>query len=222
MIRNLKAVGLALAALLAMSAVVVSSALAQTGKITSDGPVTLKGTQTGGELENSTRVTIFGSPDTITCVGATYIGHKVATTPHGLIPNGATETTITPIYGNCHDNTGNVITVTMNGCDYVFRDATTTGGVAGTYGITTDIVCPVGKEIEMSGGPCLVKIGAQTGLIGFHLTNTAAGPNDVDLAGTVNRKATVCGISSTATWHIDVTIRGYNSEGSQTGITISD
>lgn len=47
MIRNLKALGLALVAAFAMSAVTTSVASAQQGTLTSDGPVTLKTNELG-------------------------------------------------------------------------------------------------------------------------------------------------------------------------------
>ncbi len=53
MIRNLKALGLTLAAVFAMSAIAASAASAQQGTLTSDGPVTLYGTETGPAGSNA-------------------------------------------------------------------------------------------------------------------------------------------------------------------------
>lgn len=221
MTRNLKVLGLALVAAFAMSAVVASAASAQIGKITSDGPVTLKGTETGGVGANS--FTAFGA--TVECPGSTYTGHKVITTPHTLIPSGSTEATITPKYVNCVTG-GNPATIDMNGCDYVFRDATTVS--AGTWGVTVDIVCPVGQVIKITGGACTVEVPAQTGKTGFHLSNTPANAStkdDIDLTLTISTLTahTCLGLkTNSAVQHIDVTIKGFNSLGEETGVTISD
>jgi hypothetical protein len=224
MTRNLKVLGIALAAVFAMSAVAASTASAQLGKITADGPVTLKGTETGAALENSFTVTVLGSTTALTCPGSTYTGHTKATTPHKPLHLNATEVTVTPHYKQpCEDNKGNKdVTVNMNGCDYVFRDATTTGGVAGTFGIVVDIVCPAGKVIEVTGSVCTVKVGPQTGLTGFHLTHTPSPADDIDLSGTVNVAVTACGLNVTSVYHADVTIKGVSEAGSDTPVTITD
>jgi hypothetical protein len=243
MIRNLKALGLALVALFAMSAVAASVASAETpGVITSDlnkTAVTLKGTDTGGEtvvegekvFDNSFTVTVLGNTIKLRCPESHYTGHKALTEAetkeekkHQPLTVGETKITVVPTYTNCTDGT-NVINVAMNGCDYDFYDATTTGGIAGTYGVTVDIVCPEGKKIEITGGVCTVKVGPQAGLKGFHLTNTPAGAttkDDVDITGTVTVKATACGIAVEPIYHADVTMKGYNSLGGEIGVTVSD
>jgi hypothetical protein len=218
MIRNLKALGLTLVAVFAMSAMVASAASASV--ITSDGAVTLKGTETGVAGSNS--LSAFGQ--TLQCPGSTYTGHKVNVTPHVLVPSGATETTITPTYVNCVDQESRPLTVDMNGCDYVFKDATNVS--AGTYSILVDIVCPVNKSIEVTGGVCTLKVGAQTNKAGFHLTNTGSGTSDdVDLTGEIKTiKASACGgllNTEAGIQKSDVTVKGFNSAGVETGVTIS-
>jgi len=214
--RNLKILGLALAAVFAMSAVIASVASAQTvGVLTSDGPVTLTGTETGGAGANS--FTAFGN--TVECPGSTYTGHEKGSTTK-LVPNGAKEVTVTPHYVNCN------FPVAMNGCDYLFRHLTTVAGVAGTYTFLADVVCPVGKAIEITGPlGCKVKVPAQTGLTGPHLTSTPLPAHDIDLTGTFsNVTATNCfgGHTAAAVLHLDVTIKGHNSLKENTGVTISD
>jgi hypothetical protein len=210
MIRSAKIFGLAVVAVLAMSAVAASAASAQLGKITSDGPVTLKGTETG---VGQNKLTAFGS--TVECPGSTYTGHK-KNTVSTLLASGESEVTIRPTYVNCN------FPVAMNGCHYLFRDATT-AGAAGTYSVVADIVCPAGKEIEITGTfGCKVKVPAQTGKTGAHLTSTAT---DIDLTGAfTNVTATNCfgQHTTTATLHVDVTITGVNAEGKATSVSISD
>jgi hypothetical protein len=227
MVCNFKTLGLALVGLFAMSAVTASSASAQLGKVTSDGiisNVTIKATDTGAELDNSFTVTIFGSTTILRCPVSHYTGHKLNTTPHEPIAIGATGITGKPEYTNCTDGT-NKLTVTMNGCDYELTDATTTAGVAGTYGVAFAIRCPAGKVIEITGGTCKVTVGEQTDLTGLHLTNTPEGGgrrDSVDLTGTINIAALVCGFATTTVYHVDIILRGYNFEGIEKGLTVSD
>jgi hypothetical protein len=217
MTRNLKVLGLALMAVFALSAVAASAASAE-GVITSDGSVTLKGTEIAA---GPNKLEAFGA--TVECPGSTYTGHKINVTPHELIPNGANAVTINPTYINCHEGS-NPITVDMNGCDYGFHGATRVS--TGTYSILADVVCPTGASIEVTGGFCTVKIGAQTNKAGFHLTDTGSGTsNDLDLTGSITTlHATACGgllSTNEAKESNNVTIKGFNGAGTETGVTVS-
>ena len=243
MIRNLKALGLALVAVLAMSAVAASTASAgvTTGKITSDGPVTLHGVEDGTNFFEYP-----GEADRVECTGSTFTGHSVLTheqttagSKHQLIASGSTEVTITPHYNNAHCTAGtHTATVTMNGCDYRFYDFTTTA-VADQYSYLTDIVCPPNKDIEVhiyftthnSFIACSLTIKAQTGITGLLATNeTDAGGNTtgtVTLTGkSENIKASksgLCGSGETtaAKYEVNVTASGKDSKGKATPITIT-
>jgi hypothetical protein len=234
--RNIKALGLAFAAMLCMGAVAASAASAQ-GVLTSDGPVTLTGEETGTLFQNS----FTGEAGNITCEGSTYTGHKYNETPHELIESGESTATITPHYNqeNCQAHTFfNLITlpatVTMNGCDYVFHVGDETGG-AGTYGVTADLVCPTGHDVEIhiyeeaphtiDNEVCHDTIKPQTGLSGPHLTNDEG---HVDLVGTFTGiheeyEGSACGegTNEEAELHVDVTISGDNGAGEPTPISIS-
>jgi hypothetical protein len=234
MTRNLKTLPLAIVAVLAMSTA-ASSASAQTqGKFSSDGPVTLIGTETGVAAN---ALTAFGS---IKCTGSTLTGHQYNVTPHALISSGATTATLTPHYKNCqHFNPeGHPATVTTNGCDYVLHVGVTAGGKEGTYSTTFDIVCPEGKAIEVhvyndaithKEVLCTLKIKAQTGFAGAHVTNTPAS-GDLDITGAIEKvhvereglclldgKGTTVG---NAVLDIDQTVSGRNSGGESTPVSI--
>jgi hypothetical protein len=217
MIRNLKVLGLALVAVFAFSAMAASGAMAQEGKLTSanKNPFTLTGTEVAGNENAFTGA--FGV--TVRCPGSTYAGHKVKNTPHELVPNGATETTVTPTYKECKDANGDPRTVSMNGCDFVLYHATTVTP-PNVYSITADIVCPVGKTITVTGGSCAIAVGSQTGLTGLTVTNEAG---DVRLSGKLTLKATVCGfIGTTATQDQNVTVKAHDSEKNPVNISMSD
>jgi hypothetical protein len=236
MIHKLKALGLALVAAFAIGAVMASGASAQFG--TSDGPVTLVGTMTGEANANS--VTGFGF--VVRCPNAVGTGHKSNTTPHELIPVGATSLTITIHYGVC--TVGNFpMTIDMNGCDYGV-DAGETVGVdeySGKYTIT----CPEGKHIvwtlftnaaghtENKPFCTITTTENAAGYPGIRAKDTTNGT--IDLVGTVegitaHKKSagTDPGIlcpeatTNTAVGHMDVTLTGKNSGGAPTAISISD
>lgn len=243
MTRNLKTLGVALAAVLAISAVAASAAVAQQGTLTSDGPVTQIATQTGGAGSNA--LSAFGL--SIECPGSTYTGHKYNVTPHAFIPNGAVTATLMPYFKeanhNCRANPGNFpLTIDLNGCDDVVHLGETTGGVAGTYAVTLDFVCSVGQEVAVTMWTtttdetkptepfCVLHIPPQTGLKGLHVTDTGNG--HVDFNGTIegvkssmvkSTHAILCPAKETTTGKIslDLTGSGLNSVGGATAISLS-
>jgi hypothetical protein len=192
MIRNLKILGLALVAVFALIALAASAASAQGKLTTSDGkPATLVGTETGVSGAGLNAWTAFGSK--IECILGFGTGHQYNVTPHVPVPHGATTITITPHYKNCHTFIPETkpLTVTMNGCDWVVHIGATTGGVAGTYGGTADVVCPLGKNIEIhvynsaahTETLCTLTVTPRNGITGGHVTNTPAS-GDLDVQGT--------------------------------------
>lgn len=238
MIRNLKALGLALIAVFAMGAVVVSSASAQ-GKLTSTGPFTLKGAQTGAAGAN--RLEAFGS--TVECTTVTYVGHKAfsTTNPKELIPNNATAATVSPTYKGCTANTSLGIkpaTVEMTSCDFTL---TLTGFTTppGGYGVPAHLECKnVGEEahVEIYNDAahteriCTITFAPQTpNHEDVHLLNTPSG--HLGLVGTytgiVAKREGVCLLdgkgtnTATAKLALDVTIEGFNSVGEKTAVSVS-
>ena len=248
MFRNLKILGLALAALCAISGLAASAASAQQGELTSkqiEG-ATLVGSETG----ESNSLKAFGL--VVKCVGSTYTGHQYNATPHALIPNAATTFTVTPDYKqeahNCKTTPGNfATTIDMNGCDYVAHLGETTGGVSGTYGVTFDVVCPEGKEVAVTiwtnttdetskpNEPfCILRVKAQTGLKGAHATDTGNG--FIDIQGTVtgihvdkkngvaDTHTLLCpnATTSVAELAVDLTFEGKSEAGDPTSLSISE
>jgi hypothetical protein len=232
MIRNLKALGLALVAVFALSAIAASAASAQQGVLTSDGPVTLDMTETGNG-QNAT--TMFG--EKIECQGTIYTGHQYNVTPHMPIPGPTTLITVTPHYNNanCTSFPGpHKATITMNGCDFVFHIGNTVG--ADLYEVFADIVCPAGQQIvkHVYAAPnneamsiCTYTIKPQFGLPGARVTTTT-GVSDLDIKGSFENihveKHGMCGAGTTnfAKWDIDLTVKGTGPGGQETGITVTD
>jgi hypothetical protein len=252
MIRNLKALGLSLAAVFVGAAVIASAASAQNALITSDGPVTLTAEETGTEAN---RFTAFGA--FFECPGSKYTGHLVTTEAQtggkkhseiaigkNLIPVSGTTATITPHYNQatCQGPAGMKPTVDMNGCDYVIHSGATIGGA--TYGATIDIVCPPSKSItvtlwfssaahisEPNAPKCIVHVPSQLGLKGAHLTDTNLTDGHIELTGqivgltlTQTRNSILCPATTEtkeASLDLDITIKGHNSVGAATGISLS-
>lgn len=226
----LKTTGIAVSMVLTMSVITASVASAQ-GQLKSDGPVTLDMALSGGPGNDTT---MFG--ERVECPGATYRGHRYNETPHLLIPSGATTVTLTPIYNQpCISESGGQATVLMNGCDYVLHIGATTGGKLNTYGVTTDLVCPVGKHVQLelfSGAKheaaartCTRTLKPQTGIVGAHLTATPE--FNLYLSGTFKNihveQSGACGTATTlsAEFHVDTTVKGTSSIGANTFITLS-
>jgi hypothetical protein len=233
MIRNLKALGLALIVVFAMSAITTSGAQAQkltiesaTGFITGTQPV---GAPTILDREGRT----------VTCDTATY----TATVGSG----DSTFNEVIPAYSECHSpSLKGPATVTMNSCYYVFHLVTDAGG---TQTATVDIECKVlndhidvhiyaNHENHTKVPPvdlCTYQFSAQTGLATIDLTNEPAGgitPKDwilahVTIAGVKSKRvagtALNCGAENGTNAKVTGTVilKGENHAGAATGITIS-
>jgi hypothetical protein len=232
MIRNLKALGLALVAVFAMSAVVASAASAAIPSLTAaSGPVTLSGSDTAG---TKSTLTAFGLKTE--CTGS-YTAHKYNVTPREFIPSGATTITVTPVYTNCVGvigGTSTPATVTMNGCDYVLHVGNTVAGVE-KYGGTTDVVCPESQQIEVhvytnsthATTICTVKVPGQTGLVGGTVQNNAG---NLKLGGPITgirstKTGILCGGTAETTIgeeDISAEVSGAKEGGGANSVSISD
>ncbi len=227
MIRNLKALGLALVAVFALSAMVASAASAAEGVITSETgeDVTLTATDTG-EPENN-RLTV--GENWVQCPDSSYTGHAVRThaettenEEHKFLTSGVDdEVTVTPHYKqtvggpgttpNCDATGGFSATVTMNGCDYRFHDFTTDeSGKA--YDFLADLVCPPETHVDVhvyaghghSFEVCHDEITPGTNFSGGKATNGAGSgevEHHINLTGTVTgftvHQSGLCGSATT-------------------------
>jgi hypothetical protein len=238
MIRNLKVLGLALAAVFALSAVAATAASAQVGTLTSTGNVTLTATENAGQKN---AFTAFGGIE-IECPGTIYTLHKLNETPHKFIPNDVSQATITPHYKEpCVTKPGNFpTTIDMNGCDYSMTLGTTV--VANQYNTIFHVVCPGTNQITVTVFTnatkhaekkpfCTIHIGTQTPT-GTMPTATDNLNGQIQLNGTVKGIAAqrtndedplLCAATQTATaeYHINVTATGKNEAGGATAVSLS-
>jgi hypothetical protein len=179
MIRNLKALGLALVAVFAMSALSASSASAVdhfTNTLGAGKPALLTGTSHGHEFKITPNIASFG------CTTSKFTGTAF---------DGSAEVTVDPEYTgtfnqtphetHCNSSLGK-ITVDMNGCHYVLT-GNTTGEDPPVVGkdATVWITCPGTNKISMTntGTGVTITIPPQTptkgGVVYTNLPNHAGG-----------------------------------------------
>jgi hypothetical protein len=194
MIRNFRAAGVALFALLALGAIYASSASAAGEEFRCDeGPCILTGTTETPESVEEFKA----SGVTVKCHGQFEATQATKT---------AKLLTVSPHYTECNNST----TVRTNHCDYTFGSETSVAG----HG-PTNVKCSGGTKIEVDiKGVCILNFGEQTVGQGVHYTNVGTSSVTVD--------ATATGIvftkTSDATHTLCGTISGngtYNSKSLQ-------
>jgi hypothetical protein len=160
---TLKALGLALVAALAMSVFAAGAAQAESTEFTAEGEVAsvAKGSQEEGQANYFEGT----SEEKVECSTADY---------QSTLGAGSTTITVTPHYSGCSKG-GTGVSVTLNGCHYIFHTPTTETHGEETTQIpaTSDVVCPEGNSITISGpfGICVDHIEPQAGLEGVTFTN---------------------------------------------------
>jgi hypothetical protein len=248
MIRNLKALAVALMAAFAMSLVIASAAPAKdlgthSGLFTAN--VTAGETAVGvGEQIGTAQMAITGLPP-VTCSTVKGTGKALTKGPS------TTEVTIETTYEGCHivlAGLTKAVTVTMNGCAYVSDAKTTTtentpSGISFDRTATVTVECPQNKQIELhvyakatqphSEILCTYDIGAQGPLSGITLTNkinTPTAVNDIEIEGAVSTvltntiKSAICGQSANPTGITSGkgTLRATNEIGQFVDASVSD
>jgi hypothetical protein len=202
MIRNLKALGLALGAVFAFSAMAASSASAVDTLTGPLGNFTVTATNLDAGVHNIHQFKITGPNTTVECTSAHFLSTPVT--------SGISTITVTPTYKgtkgitphttHCNSSVGTA-DIDMNGCDYILTGHTTGHDPVGTAHGTISIVCPENKEITVT----LTEVGVtlhihpQTPTTGG-VTYTNTGTNQVTVKATVTgityscKPAFVCGL----------------------------
>ncbi len=260
MSRKLKALGLALMAVFAMSAVASSSASAEVTKpgLFTAGVAATELAKIDAEQIGTNTFTINGL--SLTCGTVKLVGNPVLTKTNEkkeftdevekTTKGGeSTDITLTPTFGpnNCHvviAGLTKTVTVTENGCAFVFDAKTTeTKGVVSNTALTT-VECPAGKKIEVHvyttagtevGTNCTYDIeanAANTTLPGITLDNKVNTPTSTnDVVATIKAttvvkntiKSAVCGPNETenAVYAGEVTIQATNELGNLVDASVS-
>jgi hypothetical protein len=214
MARNLKIIGLALAAVFAMSAVAASAAQAT---FTWD-----NGTQTL-TVEADGKQTFTTTSGAIQCQGLSGQSAVAGTA--------ATEVTAQNFaYASCIGPFGEPAQVVFGQCDYLFTAGQTLGGKETELTGQAHIKCVNGGQITITGlgGFCQMHVGQQAP--GGHVIyRTVAGfPQDVTLEATVTgivyQGTGLCSSASTGQYAGNVTIKGYkampHNNAQQTGVRL--
>jgi hypothetical protein len=230
--RNLKVLGIALAAVFAMSAVAASGASAHYIFTPGASPAWITGTQIAHTAGN--KLEIGENVARVECNNAHFKGTSEGTEP--------SQVTVTAEYEECTTHASGInaaSTVDMNGCAYILTGETTDG----THGIV-HIECPGTNVIEVTTPSvnCTVKVKAQTptsGGISYENTFPTGEKDDVDATATVEgitferSGGIICAASgipsegNNAKLLEKITIRAYkdtgptNPEGEQVNLTVS-
>jgi len=159
MTRNLKALGLALMAVLALGAIAAGSASAAGERFHSEEKTTIvTGTSEASHV-------FAASGFSVTCTEAhfrgTSVGEAGGTTNKFL--------SLHPIYTGCTSSLG-AAPVDTNGCNYEFNAETNASGH-----LPIKIVCTGANTIKVTAPGCTLSFGNQTVVNGASVTNTGAG-----------------------------------------------
>ena len=238
MIRNLKALGLALVAVFAMSAIAASGASATDATFSWDeSTVELKATD--DPSDPSQALSITGGAIGFTC-DEVHLDFNVEgiNDVSELTATGVTYTDSTKEADKCRGPFGTSPSVKMNGCSYNFKAGTTIGEEADGHATgTVDIHCPEGKVIETSAPGCLYKWGSQTdvGDVTYRTVKTGefeevtvefrihAGMTHAPNTTSYSHSGFLCGTGSgsNGTYTGKVTVQGFDKNGNQTNVTIT-
>jgi hypothetical protein len=225
MIRNLKALGLAIVAVFAFGAVAASAASAQQAYLTGDGPLSeFHGSQIGPASAN--RLTALGT-----------FTHCGTVTGEGTLEGGSTEHATTgavvPTFANCTSTILGVATdINMNGCYFILHLQETTASPADTYGILATLHCEGTNRpsVTITTNPdCTMTFDENAaGYPGLDVVDTTNGELDVKGTATgITLSASAgcpggAGTGKSASLDMEATITGVNEAGEPTNIGISE
>jgi hypothetical protein len=171
--RNLKTLGLALAAVFAFSAVAASAASAHYVFTPGANPAIVTGSQIGGKATNFFQITSTGAK--VECEHADYIG-----TTEGLEVN---EVKVHPTYTECSALGSFAATIDTKGCDYLLTGETDLEEHGKVH-----VICNAGKSIQITipSINCTLKVHEQTPTEGgLKYNNIAGSPGDIEAIATV-------------------------------------
>jgi hypothetical protein len=195
MIRNLKALGLALAAIFALGALVAGNASAAGERFHSERERTIF---TGATEAGTSDIFKAGSLEIAcekTLSGGTGIGTKLGEGNFVI-----TEVTGHPTFFGCTDNIfGGTDTVDTTGCNTVVQSETNA-----TNHLPFEIECTTGYSIKVTAAGCTLSFGPQKAGGGFSVKNEGAGTTR-DITGTLTatlaftKSGISCGLISATT-----------------------
>ncbi len=173
MIRNLKVLGLALAAVFAMSAMAAQAAMASGERFHSDEDPTVITASNAG-LGNHV-FTAQGVP--VECETATFAGTQTGST--------AEEITVHPTYSNC-SVIGVPVTVVTTGCNYILYSETGENTHTSTTDAPVKIECTEGHELYFEAAKCKITIETPQTVRGVTYSNEGTETSKKDIRVTAS------------------------------------
>ena len=233
MIRNLKALGLALVAVFAMSAVVASAAQATAASFSWDsGTTKLTGTAATVAEGGTQKSTITGGALSTSCDTVYFTASVTGTSASSVTTEGGVTYTNTVEENagekhTCTNNLGGKIQWSTSDCNYRFNAGETV--TASSSKGTLDIVCPAGSTgiTVISPGLCTKHIFAQNGIGPVNYSTMAGSPEDITIEPSfTNMTYTHTGLCGNATKSDGtstgkITIKAENASGVQTNSTVT-
>lgn len=156
--RKIKFIGLVLAATASMSVVFTSTATATPFDFYAANDGTTEWHGDGDQWATEWLV----DSGKVSCLKATYKGFQSGTTSTTMV--------LAPTYTECHIIVLFTFKVTVDteGCTYRFKTVTFEKGA---YEGTTDLLCPVGKQVKVTAPGCTITIPSQSNLKNVTYTN---------------------------------------------------
>ena len=233
MIRNLKALGLALVAVFAMSAVAASAAHATAASFSWDsGTAKLTGTAATVAEGGTQKFTITGGALWTSCDTVYATAEVTGTSASSITTTGGITYTNTAEENagekhTCTNSVGGKVNVSTTDCNYRFNAGETV--TASSSKGNVDIVCPAGSAgiTVNSPGLCLIHIFAQNGIGPVNYSTMAGPPEDVTIEPAVTNitytHTGLCGNATKAdgTYTGKVTVKAENASGTQTNGTVT-
>ncbi|HEX7280183.1 MAG TPA: hypothetical protein VF255_11250 [Solirubrobacterales bacterium] len=216
MIRNIKALGLTVFAVIAMGTLSAATASAEKLFHAEVGHPELRAEQHAGEG------TLGVNAGTVRCSHVTYSGTQTTATAATL--------TMGPAYTGCKAFGFVNTTIDVNGCGYEFSITGTPVSGAAPGAVT--IECPLSHFITVTAFNCWVTVGPQTRPTGVTYTNLGAGKTrdvtiDVNLTGLTytqhSKSFPGCtnGTFTNGTYVGATTVRGFNTTNEQIGVWVN-
>jgi hypothetical protein len=225
MTRNLKRLGLALAAISALSAAIASGAQAAGVLTWTSGTTKLTAQQ---DNEGGSQTT--GLQQWTTTNGNEQCGEVSGEA--AVTGTEATEATLQSIvYQNagktsqCTGPFGEAVVTGSNGCDYLFTVGQTIGETGMEATGQTHIKCPAGKQFGTTSSLCSFLIPEQTPQGGHVIFHTITGsPSyvtlEVTLTGITYGGGSLCSSGTNGTFKGNIVIKGFNANGEQQSVEV--
>jgi hypothetical protein len=225
MVRNLKVLGLAAAALFAVNALVASGAQAAKLSTESGGSTVIEADQ----VEGGHVFSVEGN--NVTCTTAHFVSVAKGTNTTTAVANGATEVTVHPTYTGCTAFGIVGATVTTTGCNYTITAPGSISEPAMEVAAKLNLECSGTNKIIIDangfGAHCTATVASQAVESGLKYINTTETPmtvmlnaNEAPVVTDITLDEGLCPFEKAKTGVIGEYTGNTTAEGVSTGITV--